>query len=37
MGFSSIVLYSGLRVFVDASHDGFASVILSFQNINAIN
>jgi hypothetical protein len=33
--FSSIVIFSSLGVFVDASHDGF--VILSFQNINVIN
>jgi hypothetical protein len=37
VGFSSVVVSSGLGVFVDADHDGFASVILSFQNIGAIN
>jgi hypothetical protein len=37
VGFSSIVVSSGLKVFIDASHDGFVSVTLSFQNINAIN
>ncbi len=30
VGFSYIVVFSGLGVFVDAGHDGFASVILKF-------
>jgi hypothetical protein len=37
VGFSFVVVSGGLGIFVDADHDGFASVILSFQNISAIN
>jgi hypothetical protein len=37
VGFSFVVVSSGLGVFVDVGHDGFAGVILSFQNISVIN
>jgi hypothetical protein len=37
VGFSSIVVFGGLGVFVVVGHAGFVGVILSFQNIGAIN
>jgi hypothetical protein len=37
VGFSFVVVSNGLGIFVDVGHDGFAGVILIFQNINAIN
>jgi len=34
--FSFMMVFGGLRIFIDASHDGFVSVVLNYQNTSAI-
>ncbi len=36
MGFSFVMVFGGLRIFIDVNHDGFVGVVLNFQNTNAL-
>ncbi len=34
--FSFVMVFGGLRVFIDVSHDNFVNVVLNYQNTSAI-